>query len=107
MNQPMENVYKSVIGEAVTPRTCFAPAKTVKSSRQNAKRKAGIHYMLTLKIKYANGDINLTRMNATVEEAKAYYIGKTFNIGVVSDDLQKCVGIEVLEDNSNQHINNI
>lgn len=54
--------------------------------------------MLTLKIKYANGDINLTRMNATVEEAKAYYIGKTFNIGVVSDDLQKCVGIEVLED---------
>ena len=103
----MENVYKSVIGEAVTPRTCFAPAETVKSSRQNAKRKDGIHYMVTLKIKYANGDINLTRMNATVKEAKAYYIGKTFNIGVVSDDLQKCVGIEVLEDNSNQHINNI
>lgn len=38
---------------------------------------------------------------------KQYYIGKTFNIGVVSDDLQKCVGIEVLEDDSNQHINNI
>lgn len=63
--------------------------------------------MLTLKIKYANGDINLTRMNATVEEAKAYYIGKTFNIGVVSDDLQKCVGIDVLEDDSNQHINSM
>lgn len=39
----------------------------------------------------------ITRMNATSEEAKAYYIGTTFNIGIVSDNLQKCTSIEILD----------
>ena len=35
--------------------------------------------MLTLKINYENGDHSYTRMNATPEEAKAYYKGFTGN----------------------------
>ena len=56
--------------------------------------------MLTLKINYENGDSRHTRINATPEEARSYYIGKIFNIGIVSDNLQKCTSIEILEDDS-------
>ena len=59
------------------------------------------------KINYENGDHSYTRMNATPEEAKAYYIGKVFNIGVVSDNLQKCISIEILEDDSKPQLNNM
>lgn len=63
--------------------------------------------MLTLKINYENGDHSYTRMNATPEEAKAYYIGTTFNIGIVSDNLQKCTSIEILEDDSKPTLNSM
>lgn len=61
--------------------------------------------MLTLKIKYDGGEIRHTRINATESEARIYYIGNFFNIGIVSDDLRKCIDIEVLEDDSKPHIN--
>ena len=57
--------------------------------------------MLTIKINYENGDSSHTRINATPEEAKAYYVGKIFNIGVSSDNLQKCISVDILEDDSN------
>lgn len=63
--------------------------------------------MLTLKINYENGDYTHTRMNTTPEEAKAYYIGKTFNIGIVSDNLQKCTSVEILEDDSKPGIDSM
>jgi IMP cyclohydrolase len=54
--------------------------------------------MATVKVNYENGDYECTRINATLEEARAYYIGKTFNIGSVSDNLQKCTSVEIMED---------
>jgi hypothetical protein len=53
---------------------------------------------MTVKVIYANGDYEYTRINATPAEVQAYYIGKAFNIGSVSDNLQKCTSVEILED---------
>jgi len=36
-------------------------------------------------------------MNATEQEARAYYVGRIFNLGSVRDNMQKCVAVEVLE----------
>lgn len=47
------------------------------------------------KIIFENGDYLYTRMNATLDEAKAYYLGKLFNLGSVGDDMQKCVSLQV------------
>lgn len=55
---------------------------------------------MTVKVNYANGDRITTRFNGTIEEATAYYVGGIFNIGVVSDNLQKCNSIEVIEEKS-------
>ncbi|ASN67512.1 hypothetical protein 10S2_4 [uncultured Caudovirales phage] len=57
---------------------------------------------MTIKVNYANGDNTTTRFNGTVQEATAYYVGKVFNIGIVSDNLQKCNSIEVVEGESEQ-----
>lgn len=46
------------------------------------------------KITYANGDHETTGFNGDLEAARGYYLGKTFNIGTVSDNLQKCVDVE-------------
>lgn len=54
--------------------------------------------MMTVKINYQNGDFEYTRINATPDEARAYYVGKVFNIGSVSDNLQRCTSIEIMED---------
>lgn len=53
--------------------------------------------MATVKVNYENGDYEYTRINATPAEAQAYFVGKTFNIGSVSDNMQRCTGIEILE----------
>lgn len=53
---------------------------------------------MTVKVNYANGDYEYTRINATPDEARAYYVGKTFNIGSTADNLQKCTSIEVVKD---------
>lgn len=63
--------------------------------------------MLTIKINYENGDYTHTRINTSVEEAQAYYVGKIFNIGVASDNLQKCTSIEILEDDNIEHLNSM
>lgn len=53
--------------------------------------------MITVKAIFAGGDSVITRVNATESEARAYYVGKIFNMGSVGDNMQKCVGLEVLE----------
>ena len=53
--------------------------------------------MIKVKINYENGDSVITRINATPAEARAYYVGKAFNIGSTADNMQRCTGIEILE----------
>jgi hypothetical protein len=53
--------------------------------------------MLLIKVNFADSDSLITRINATEDEARAYYVGKLFNLGSVDDNMQRCTGIEVLE----------
>lgn len=53
---------------------------------------------MTIKVNYENGDSTTTRFSGTIQEATAYYVGNIFNIGVVSDNLQECISVEVIED---------
>lgn len=55
--------------------------------------------MILVKCLYEDGDEVVTRVNATFEEAKKYFVGTTFNIGTVRDRLVKCVSIELLAEN--------
>lgn len=50
--------------------------------------------MNTFKITYNNGDYNITRFNGTIETARRYFLGNTFNLGVGEDLLVKCVNVE-------------
>lgn len=52
--------------------------------------------MKEYKITLENGDYFVTRMNASFEEAREYFLGKVLNVGTVDDDLQKCVKVEEL-----------
>lgn len=52
--------------------------------------------MICIEVKYQDGDTSVTRFNGTFEEAKAYYVGRVFNIGTVSDNLQRCTGIRLI-----------
>ena len=63
--------------------------------------------MLTLKNNYEKGDHTYTRIHAPPKEAKPRSIGKVFNIGIVSDNLQKCTSIEILEDDSKPGLNSM
>lgn len=47
-----------------------------------------------VKVVLANGDYWYTKVNGTKEEIEKYYVGTTFNVGVVTDDMQKCVRVE-------------
>ena len=50
--------------------------------------------MITVKCTYSNGDTITTRFNGTLQEAEAYFLNKTFNIGSVADDMQRCIKVE-------------
>jgi hypothetical protein len=51
--------------------------------------------MITVKCTYADGDTITTRFNGTPADARAYFVGQTFNIGSVDDNMQKCVSIAI------------
>lgn len=53
--------------------------------------------MIKIKCYFENGDIIISKINGTIQDAEKYYVGKVFNIGSVADNLQKCIKIEVLE----------
>ena len=55
---------------------------------------------ITLKVTYANGDSDITRFNGTFEEAQNYYLNKTFNIGTVNDNMQKCIAVDEVSDDT-------
>ena len=52
--------------------------------------------MITVKCTYADGTIIKTGISVTIEEAKDYFLGFTFNIGTVADNLQKCINVELI-----------
>lgn len=49
--------------------------------------------MIKICILLEDGDYFYTKFNGTCEEAEEYYVGKSFNMGIVDDDMQKCIGI--------------
>ncbi len=48
----------------------------------------------TVRVTFANGEKITTEINGTPTEVCDYYIGKTFNLGAVHDDLQIAQAIE-------------
>lgn len=53
--------------------------------------------MKAYKVYFENGNSLITEMNCDYKEAKAYYIHKLFNLGIVNDDMQKCANVIELE----------
>ena len=51
---------------------------------------------LEIRIIYEDGTEGYTKINATETEARAYYVGKIFNVGTVCDVMKKCVNIEII-----------
>ena len=51
---------------------------------------------LEIRIIYEDGTTGATKINATEEEARRYYVGTVFNVGTVADVMKKCVNIEIL-----------
>lgn len=49
--------------------------------------------MITIKAIFENGDEVVTRMNATFQDAQNYYLNRTFNLGCIEDDMQRCVEV--------------
>ena len=52
--------------------------------------------MIEIKVYFDNKDSLSTKINVTFEEAKKYYIGNVFNIGIVKDKMVKCNKIELV-----------
>lgn len=50
--------------------------------------------MVTIKATFDDGNSIVTRINCTIEEASAYYLGRMFNLGTVNDDMRCCVAVE-------------
>jgi hypothetical protein len=51
--------------------------------------------MITVRCTYGNGDTVDTRINLTFDEARAYFLGHRFNVGIgPSDNMQTCVSVE-------------
>ncbi len=54
--------------------------------------------MIVIKVNWSNGDHTITGINATLEEARDYYEGQFFNIGLgPNDNILHCIGVELLE----------
>lgn len=49
-----------------------------------------------IKIVLENDDFFYTKVNGTKEDIEKYYVGTVFNIGTVTDNMQKCVKIEFI-----------
>lgn len=48
------------------------------------------------KVIFEDGNYLHTEFNGSKEEATAYYVGQTFNLGVVEDNMVKAVSIEFI-----------
>lgn len=51
----------------------------------------------TVKVTFEDGNTIISNINGTIEEVKDYYLGKVFNIGSVTDNLQTATNVEIIE----------
>jgi hypothetical protein len=58
--------------------------------------------MRAYKIYLEDGTDYVTSMNATLEEAKTYFVGKYLNMGVVDDKMVKVIKVEEVTDDVNR-----
>ena len=49
-----------------------------------------------IKVILENGESFFSKVSGTKEDIEKYYVGSVFNVGVVNDDMQKCVRVEFL-----------
>lgn len=49
-----------------------------------------------IKVILENGDYFCTKVSGTKEDIEKYYVGNVFNVGIVDDDMQKCIIVEFL-----------
>jgi len=52
--------------------------------------------MTTVKCFYSNDDTITTDINGTIETAEKYFLNRWFNIGSVSDNMQQCIKVELI-----------
>lgn len=50
--------------------------------------------MITIIVRFEDGDHLVTRLNGTFAQAQDYYVGRYFNLGTRSDRMVKAVSIE-------------
>ena len=55
-----------------------------------------MQYKHEIKVIFEDGDYFFTTINGSEEEIKKYYIGKIFNIGRLTDNMQRCIDVEFL-----------
>ena len=53
--------------------------------------------MICIKVLFSDGDYILTRFRGSIDTARRYYIGRTFNTGVTTDRLVQAVAVEIIE----------
>jgi len=54
--------------------------------------------MIVIKATFDDGDSFITKINATPDEARKYYVGNIFNMGCEKDELRRCINIEIIEE---------
>ncbi len=54
--------------------------------------------MNTFRITFDNGDMLVTRLNGTIEDARQYYLGHIFNLGAAGDDMHLCTSVTEVRD---------
>jgi len=54
--------------------------------------------MNTFRVTFDNGDMLVTRLNGTIEDARHYYLGHTFNLGTEGDDMHLCTAVTEVRD---------
>lgn len=52
--------------------------------------------MVTVKCTYSNGVKLVTKINGTIEGAEHYFLGQWFNLGIIEDNIQQCIEVELI-----------
>lgn len=52
--------------------------------------------IILVNCKYEDGYSTITNFNGTLAEAKDYFEGNLFNVGLFDDDMQKCTEVELM-----------
>jgi len=52
--------------------------------------------MIDVKVTFKNGNSLTTGINVDLQGAKDYYLGKYFNLGIIEDDMQQAMDVELV-----------